>query len=163
MSRRAQVSAGLLLCRWRAPVLEYFLVHPGGPYFANKDAGAWSLPKGLLEPGEAPLTTALREFGEETGFPQPPPPYLPLGEITQKGGKRVLAFSALGDADPGALRSNTFELEWPPRSGRRQDFPEVDRGAWYPLAEAKLAINAAQIPLLERARTAWFTLATQST
>ncbi|PRQ02511.1 NUDIX domain protein [Enhygromyxa salina] len=152
----AAVSAGLLLCRVpaRLPVvIEFLLVHPGGPFFANKDAGAWSIPKGLVEPGEQPLATAQREFVEETGFPLPPGPYLALGEIVQKGGKRVLGFAALGDANPSALVSNTFELEWPPRSGRRAQFPEVDRAQWLEPAAAQAKINAAQIPLLERAST----------
>ena len=159
MATAIKTSAGLLLCRWRAPILEYFLVHPGGPYFATKDEGAWSCPKGLLEPGEAPLDAALREFCEETGFAPPPPPYPALGEVTQKAGKRVIAFAALGDADASALRSNLFELEWPPRSGRIQRFPEVDRGAWFDLAQARVKINAAQVPLLERAEAAWMQMA----
>ncbi len=96
----------------------------------------------------------------ETGFAQPPPPYLPLGEVRQRAGKRVLAFAALGDADPRALHSNTFELEWPPRSGRRQHFPEVDRGEWFSLAAATQKLNVAQVPLLARARDAWMRLAT---
>lgn len=152
MARAAKVSAGLLLCRQAAGGVEFLLVHPGGPYFAKKDAGWWTLPKGLVEPGEHPLRTAQREFVEETGFALPPGPFWPLGEIKQKGGKRVIGFGALGDADPAALRSNPFEIEWPPRSGRRQTFPEVDRAGWFGLAAAKQMILAAQIPLLERAR-----------
>ena len=154
MSKK-KISAGLLLCRSGARDFEFLLVHPGGPYFASKDAGAWSLPKGLIEPDEEPLDAALREFCEETGFPRPAEPYLALGEIEQKGGKRVIAFAAAGDAEPGALRSNTFELEWPPRSGQRRTFPEIDRAAWFDLAGAQAKLIPAQLPLLVRARAAW--------
>jgi predicted NUDIX family NTP pyrophosphohydrolase len=147
-------SAGLLLCRQRVE-LEFLLVHPGGPFFARRDPGVWSIPKGLLEPGEDPLATAWREFEEETGFALPsrdPLDYLVLGEIEQRGGKKVLGFAALGDADVSQLRSNRFELEWPSGSGRVQSFPEVDRAGWFELAQAAEKINPAQIALLERAR-----------
>ena len=147
------VSAGLLLCR-RRELLEFLLVHPGGPFFARRDRGAWSIPKGLLEAGEDPLAAACREFEEETGFALPsrdPLDYLDLGEIEQRGGKRVLGFAALGDADPALLRSNRFELEWPPRSGRMQSFPEVDRAGWFDIAAAAEKINPSQLALLERA------------
>lgn len=153
MPASAKLSAGLLLCR-RAAALEFLLVHPGGPYFATKDAGAWTIPKGLVEPGELPLATALREFVEETGFALPSSElaaYHSLGEIVQRGGKRVLAWAVVGDADPSLVRSNLFELEWPPRSGRKVRFPEVDRAGWFALATAREKINPAQIPLLERA------------
>lgn len=156
-ARSAQTSAGLLLCR-RGAALEFLLVHPGGPFFASKDLGAWSIPKGLLEPGEAPLATAWREFEEETGFALPsrdPNDYLALGEIQQRGGKLVIGFAGLGDAEVSSLRSNRFELEWPARSGRMQSFPEVDRAGWFGLAAASEKINAAQIPLLERALAVW--------
>ena len=148
-----RISAGLLLCRRRTE-LEFLLVHPGGPFFAGKDRGAWSIPKGLLEPGEDPLATAWREFEEETGFALPshdPLDYLALGEIEQKGGKKVLGFAALGDADVSRLRSNRFELKWPARSGRVQSFPEVDRAGWFEMALASEKINPAQVALLERA------------
>jgi predicted NUDIX family NTP pyrophosphohydrolase len=152
---RAKLSAGLLLCRTGdGGRVEYLLVHPGGPFFATKDAGAWTIPKGLVEPGEQPVVTALREFREETGFAAPAGPHLPLGEIVQEGGKRVIGFAARGDADPSALASNTFELEWPPRSGRRARFPEVDRAGWFAPAAARVKIIAAQVPLLDRARAA---------
>jgi predicted NUDIX family NTP pyrophosphohydrolase len=157
----ARTSAGLLLCRHRRggdAVLEFLLVHPGGPYFSRKDQGVWSIPKGLVEPGEAPLATAWREFEEETGFTLPsrdPNDYVALGEIQQRGGKRVLGFTALGDADVSSLHSNRFELEWPARSGRIQSFPEVDRAGWFGFAAASEKIISAQIPLLERAQAIW--------
>lgn len=150
----SKFSAGLLLCR-PAPgtgALEFLLVHPGGPFFANKDAGSWTLPKGLIEPGEAPLATALREFVEETGFALPSGPFAELGFIDQKAGKRVFAWAAVGDADPAALRSNSFTLEWPPKSGLRRSFPEIDRAQWFELEAARAKILPAQLPLLERAR-----------
>ena len=143
----AVTSAGILLHRRSETVL---LVHPGGPFFANKDAGAWSIPKGEIEPGEDPRTRALIEFGEETGTDLGAPELTPLGEIRQKGGKVVIAFAVEGDLDAGAIVSNTFEMEWPPRSGRRATFPEVDRAAWLSLDEAREKINPAQAPLLDR-------------
>jgi predicted NUDIX family NTP pyrophosphohydrolase len=144
------VSAGVLLYR-RRPALEVLLVHPGGPFFARKDAGAWSIPKGELEPGEDLEARARREFFEETGTALPDDtPLEPLGEVRQKGGKRVHAFAAEGDLDAGAIVSNTFELQWPPRSGRTQTFPEVDRAAWFDLDTAREKINPAQAELLDR-------------
>jgi predicted NUDIX family NTP pyrophosphohydrolase len=144
------VSAGVLLYR-RTPALEVLLVHPGGPFFARKDAGAWSIPKGELEPGEDPEARARIEFAEETGTALPGDvPLRPLGEIKQKGGKVVHAFAAEGDLDADAIVSNTFELQWPPRSGRTQTFPEVDRAAWFGLDEARQRINPAQAGLLDR-------------
>lgn len=150
----SKLSAGLLLCR-PAPgtgALQFLLVHPGGPFFAKKDDGFWTIPKGLIEPGEDPLVTAQREFVEETGFALPSGPFAPLGFIDQKGGKRVFAWAAVGDADPAALRSNTFSMEWPPKSGLRRTFPEIDRAQWLELAPARSKIMAAQQPLLDRAR-----------
>ena len=129
--------------------LEVFLVHPGGPYFANKDLGAWTIPKGEYAEDEQPLQAARREFQEETGFAAPET-FLDLGWIKQKGGKIVSAWAFEGDCDPGKLISNFCEIEWPPRSGRSIEIPEVDRGAWFSIAEAKEHIKPTQIPLLDR-------------
>src|SRR4051794_13137691 len=129
-------SAGLILFRRRAGQLEVLLVHPGGPYFARKDAGAWSIPKGEYTDGEDPKGVALREFEEETGLRLTGHP-LSLSEVRQAGGKVVTAFAIGGDFDPDTLRSNLFAMEWPPRSGRFQSFPEVDRAGWFTLAEAR--------------------------
>jgi predicted NUDIX family NTP pyrophosphohydrolase len=148
MARR---SAGLLLHRVRDGAREVLLVHPGGPFWAKKDAGAWSIPKGEYDDGDDPLACALREFEEELGTAPPPASALTeLGTVRQSGGKQVTAYSAAGDLDPAAIRSNTFTLEWPPRSGRRQEFPEVDRAAWFGLAEARERINPAQAAFLDR-------------
>ena len=141
-------SAGLLLYRRRGGLLELFLVHPGGPFWASKDAGAWSIPKGEYEAGEDPLAAARREFTEETGFTAAGP-FLPLTPLKQKSGKLIQAFACEGEADPGALTSNTFTLEWPPHSGQTQEFPEVDRGAWFPLPEALEKIHPGQAGFLE--------------
>jgi len=146
-----RTSAGLLVFRRRESGPEFFLVHPGGPFFRSKDDGWWTVPKGLIEPDEAPLTAAQREWGEETGFALPPGPFRALGEITQKGGKRVLAWLAEGAFDAASLKSNLFEMEWPPRSGRQQSFAEVDRGAWFDPVAAEQKVNAAQVALLHRA------------
>jgi predicted NUDIX family NTP pyrophosphohydrolase len=153
-ARTAAISAGILLFRRQEGVLEVLLAHPGGPFFARQDAGAWTLPKGEPDPGEASdpaalLAVARREFEEETGH-RADGPVLPLGSIVQKGGKAVHAWAVEGDLDAGATRSNTFEIEWPPRSGRRATFPEVDRVAWFRLDEARRRIRPAQVPLLER-------------
>ena len=145
-----QQSAGILLYRRRGATLEVLLVHPGGPFFARKDAGAWSIPKGLYEAGEEPLACARREFAEELGSPCPDGAALELGEIRQRNGKRVVAFAVAGDLDADAITSNTFEMEWPPRSGRIQEFPEVDRAGWFTLDAAREKLLAAQVPLLER-------------
>jgi predicted NUDIX family NTP pyrophosphohydrolase len=147
----ATISAGLLLYRVQATGPEVLLVHPGGPFFRNKDDGAWSLPKGLPAPDEALADAARREFGEELGVPAPPGELLGLGEVKQKGGKVVHGFALAGDLPADfVLASNTFELEWPPRSGRRQSFPEVDRAAFFPLPAARTKILAAQAEFLDR-------------
>jgi predicted NUDIX family NTP pyrophosphohydrolase len=140
-------SAGILLHRQGPEVL---LVHPGGPFWQRKDLGAWSIPKGEIEPGEEPRARALIEFAEETGTDLGDVELRELGEIRQKGGKVVIAFAAEGDLDADAIVSNTFEMEWPPRSGRQATFPEVDRAAWFTLDEARERINPAQARLLDR-------------
>ena len=144
-------SAGVLVFRRRAGApgqIEVLLVHPGGPFWKNKDAGAWTIPKGLIEPGEDPRACALRELREETGLDYTGEMH-PLGTIRQRGGKRVTAWAAECDFDPAALVSSTFEMEWPPKSGRRATFPEVDRAGWFDLDEARSKINAAQADLLD--------------
>ena len=146
----SKTSAGLLVYRRRGAVVEVLLVHPGGPFWRNRDLGAWSIPKGEYGAGEDPETAALREFREELGCPPPVGATLPLGEAVQKGGKRVIAFAVEGDLDVTEVESNTFELEWPPRSGRRRTFPEVDRAEWFPLAVAREKIIPGQRPLLDR-------------
>ena len=149
---RSRISAGILLYRYRDGDLEVLIAHPGGPYFAAKDEGYWSIPKGEVEEGEALLDVALREFEEETGSPVEAPldTLIPLGDIIQKGGKQVVAWAALGDLDPATARSNTFPLEWPPRSGRMIDAPEIDRVAWLSPDDARRTIKASQIPLIDR-------------
>ncbi|WP_315781412.1 NUDIX domain-containing protein [Bradyrhizobium sp. SZCCHNPS1003] len=142
-------SAGVLAFRRTADGLEVLLVHPGGPFWRNKDLGAWSIPKGEFGAGEAAEAVARREFAEELGTTLTAP-LVPLGEIKQRGGKVVEAFAAETDLDAGSITSNAFELEWPPRSGRIQRFPEVDRAAWFDLAEARVRINPAQAALLDR-------------
>ncbi len=144
------MSAGILLWRRREGRLEVLLAHPGGPFFARKDAGVWSVPKGEVEPGKDPIAVARREFAEETGHELPEGPMLDLGEVRQRGGKLVRAWAVQGDLDPASARSNTFELEWPPRSGRIQTFPEVDRVEWFELDEARERINPAQAAFLDR-------------
>ncbi len=130
---------------------EVLLVHPGGPFWAKKDEGAWSLPKGELEAGEDELAAAKREFHEETGQPAPDGTYVPLGEVKLKSGKHVVAFAVRGDFDVTQLRSNEIDLEYPPRSGRVIRFPEVDRATWATLERARVLINPAQVPLIEAA------------
>ena len=148
--RSARRSAGLLMYRRRAGVLEVLLVHPGGPLWAGRDLGAWSIPKGELDDlSEEPLAAARREFAEETGFASGTH-WTPLGEARQQGGKLVMAWAFEGDADPAALVSNTFEMEWPPHSGRRQRFAEIDRAGWFTLESARLHLNVAQVVFLER-------------
>lgn len=146
----AKRSAGLLLFRRFGAGLEVFLVHPGGPFWARKDEGAWSIPKGEYEPGEDPLATARREFAEETGISPPASPTVGLGEVVQAGRKVVTCFAAEGDADPAAIASNVFDMEWPPRSGRRRSFPEVDRAGWFPPEAARAKLVAGQVPFLDR-------------
>lgn len=152
---RGRQSAGILLFRRAAAGLEVFLVHPGGPLFSRRDAGVWSLPKGEVEAAADPLEVALREFSEETGQRvascAPGAPFRPLGGVRQRGGKVVTAWAVEGDWPPSAeLVSNHFEIEWPPGSGRRRSFPEVDRGGFFPLDEAREKINPAQVELLDR-------------
>jgi predicted NUDIX family NTP pyrophosphohydrolase len=142
------LSAGILLCRRRGAAIEILLVHPGGPFWRNKDEGAWMIPKGLVEEGEESAAAALREFEEELGA-RPPGTPEPLCRIRQKGGKWVEAFALEGDLDTEAIVSNGFELEWPPRSGRLQSFPEVDRASWFSLAEARAKILPSQLPILD--------------
>ena len=146
----AKKSAGLLLYRWRTEKLELLLVHPGGPFWKNKDRHAWSIPKGELAQDEAPLDTARREFEEELGVFPEGDDFIDLGEIRQKNGKRVFAWALEGNLDPSAAKSNTFSMEWPPRSGKMQDFPEVDRAEWFSPDTARQKINERQIPLIDR-------------
>jgi predicted NUDIX family NTP pyrophosphohydrolase len=146
MARR---SAGLLLFRTSDETLEVLLVHPGGPLWAKKDAGAWSIPKGEIGESEDPLETARREFAEETGQ-KVDGPVIELGEIRQKGGKTVQAWAMKGDLDPATIRSNTFTMQWPPRSGRMREFAEVDRAQWFTLEKAREKINPAQMAFLKR-------------
>jgi predicted NUDIX family NTP pyrophosphohydrolase len=143
----AKVSAGLILYRWRDEHLEVLLVHPGGPYWARKDAGAWSIPKGEVDEGEDLLATAKREFEEETGV-RPCGDFLPLQAVTQRSGKIVHAWAFQGNCDPAAIVSNTFTIEWPPRSGKQRDFPEVDRAEFFGIEQAGRKINPAQAALL---------------
>ncbi len=143
-------SAGILLHRERDGVIEVLLVHPGGPYWARKDAGAWSIPKGECEEGEDPQQRALREFEEELGVAPPPAAALrDLGSERLRSGKQVTAWAAPGDLDAAAIRSNTFTLEWPPRSGVLREFPEVDRAGWFGLDEAREKLNPAQAAFLD--------------
>ena len=143
-----QASAGILMYRRREGAIDLLLVHFGGPYWQGKDAGAWAIPKGLIEPGETPDEAARREFEEELGVAAEGP-LLALGRLRQKGGKDVAAFALEGDLDPESIVSNSFTIEWPPRSGRFGSYPEVDRAAWFALAEARAMILPSQLPLLE--------------
>lgn len=145
-----KVSAGVLLYRRRGGEVEVFLVHPGGPFFANKDDGVWSIPKGLIEEGEDRLTTALREFEEETSLPRPTGEPIDLGTVIQKNKKTVHCWAIEGDADVARFRSNTCEIEWPPRSGRKIEIPEVDRAGWFTIEEARVKMVEAQGEFLER-------------
>ena len=142
------LSAGILLFRQHEDRTEVLLIKPGGPFWRNKDAGAWMIPKGLVEPGEAPAEAALREFAEETGTRLSAVPFA-LATVKQAGGKIVEAFAVEGDLDPATIRSNEFEVEWPPRSGRLQRFPEVAEGRWMRLDEARALMLPSQLPLLD--------------
>ncbi|HWI95629.1 MAG TPA: NUDIX domain-containing protein [Solirubrobacterales bacterium] len=148
----AKTSAGILLYRGEGDSLEVLLVHPGGPFWAKKDEGAWSIPKGELDKGEEPRACALRELEEEIGssLGLVPEQLGELGEVRLKSGKRVQGWAAEGDFDPTTLRSNTFEMEWPPRSGKQGEFPEVDRAEWFAPGQARLKINPAQAAFLDR-------------
>lgn len=148
----ARISAGLLLYRHTAGRLEVFLVHPGGPFWAKKDVGAWSIPKGEVEPGRDELAEARRELREETGV-EVAGEFRPLKPVKQAGGKTVHAWAIEADCDPDRIVSNTFRLEWPPRSGKQQSFPEVDRAAWFDLPTARQKINPAQAALLDELET----------
>ena len=141
-------SAGLLLYRFHCGVLEVFLVHPGGPFWAKKDAGVWSIPKGEFEEGADPLGAARREFLEETGSPVDGP-FFALKTLKQRSAKVVHAWAVEGDIDAASIRSNTFSREWPPRSGRQQEFPEVDRGAWFTIPVARIKLPGGQSAFLD--------------
>jgi predicted NUDIX family NTP pyrophosphohydrolase len=153
----SSLSAGILLYRYPpgSPVTgdaepEVLLVHPGGPMWARRDLGAWSIPKGEVDAGEEPLAAARREFAEETGSPVPEGEPVALGEVRLKSGKRVLAWALAGDLDAAAVVSNTFEMQWPPRSGRMRSFPEVDRAQWFSLQDARARLNPAQAAFVDR-------------
>lgn len=146
-----QRSAGILIYRRQGASIEVLLVHPGGPFWARKDAGAWSIPKGLVEDGdEDHPAAAAREFFEETGFPCPEGEKLDLGEVKMKSGKLIHAWAVEGDLDATQLKSNVFPMEWPPKSGKTQDFPEIDRGQYFSLDEARLKLHPSQIPFIDR-------------
>lgn len=147
MKTRA-LSAGILLHHQREGRIEVLLVHPGGPWWKNKDEGAWQLPKGAVDPGEEPADAALREFEEEVGT-RPEGPLVPLCRVRQSGGKSVEVFAVEGDLDADAITSNLFDLEWPPRSGRLMSFPEVDRARWFTLPEARIKMLPSQLPILD--------------
>jgi predicted NUDIX family NTP pyrophosphohydrolase len=144
-----KISAGLLMYRDTDHDLEVLLVHPGGPFWQRKDNGAWTIPRGEVENGEDYLTAAIREFKEETGW-QPQGPYLSLGEVRLRSGKTVHAWAFPGSVDPASLRSNLFEIEWPPKSGRQQQFPEIDRAEFFPMAEARNKMRISELPFLDR-------------
>ena len=161
LERMAKASAGILLYRMQAGVLEVFLVHPGGPYWQKKDAGAWSIPKGELEEGADALAAAQREFQEETGA-QVRGEFVPLTPLKQPSGKVVHAWAVEGDIDAASIKSNTFSIEWPPRSGKREEFPEVDRGEWFTIAAAKEKILQGQRGFLDKLQTQLETRASEA-
>ena len=142
-----ETSAGVLLYRMQNRVLQVLLVHPGGPLWSAKDVGAWSIPKGLIDKDELPREAAFREFHEETGC-APSGKCIPLAPVRLKSGKTILAWACEGVCDASAARSNTFTMEWPPHSGKKQQFPEVDRAGWFTIREAREKINPGQVPLL---------------
>ena len=146
----ARTSAGILLWRRADDGPEVLIGHMGGPFWARKDAGAWSIPKGEYGPGEDPFAVALREFEEELGTPVPAADFVPLGELRTTSSKVLTVWAAEGDLDAGTCVSNTFELEWPPRSGRLQHFPEIDRAAWFPVEEARTKLVKGQVGFLDR-------------
>jgi predicted NUDIX family NTP pyrophosphohydrolase len=143
-------SAGILLYRGVGETIEVLLVHPGGPLWARRDLGAWSIPKGEIEAGEAPVDAARREFGEELGSPAPDSEPLALGEVTLKSGKRIHAWALTGEIDVATVISSTFAMQWPPRSGQTKMFPEVDRAQWFSPAEARERLNPAQRAFIDR-------------
>lgn len=147
-----KLSAGILLYHFCNQILEVFLVHPGGPFWTKKDAGAWSLPKGEFTAGEDPLLAAKREFKEETGY-DPDGNFIPLVPIKQKSGKIIQIWALEGEADPAAIKSNTFPLEWPPKSGHQQEFPEIDRAGWFTLDQAREKISPGQLGFLQELET----------
>jgi predicted NUDIX family NTP pyrophosphohydrolase len=149
-ARRAVRSAGILLFRRAGTTIEVLIVHPGGPLWVRRDDGAWSIPKGECDPGEDPLAAARREVAEEIGAPAPAGEPLALGEVRLKSGKRVIAWALEGDLDAAAIRSNTFTMQWPPRSGQTQEFPEVDRGGWFDPARARVKLNPTQAEFIDR-------------
>ena len=145
----AKTSAGLILYRMQSGKLEVLLVHPGGPFWSKKDEGAWFVPKGELNVGEEPLAGAKREFEEETGL-KPEGEFLALGSVKQKSGKTIVAWALEGDCDPSSIKSNTFTIEWPPKSGRHQEFPEIDRAGFFTVPQAKAKMHPVEYPLVLR-------------
>lgn len=145
----AKTSAGLILYRMQSGQLEVLLVHPGGPFWSKKDEGAWFVPKGELNVGEEPLAGAKREFEEETGL-KPEGEFLALGNVKQKSGKTIVAWAFEGDCDPSSIKSNTFSIEWPPKSGRQQEFPEIDRAGFFTVPQAKAKMHPVEYPLVLR-------------
>jgi predicted NUDIX family NTP pyrophosphohydrolase len=145
-----QQSAGLLAYRKKDNIVEVLIVHPGGPFWAKKDLGAWSIPKGLYEENEEPIQTAYREFQEEIGQPAPKGNAEPLDTVEQRNNKIVIAWAVESDLGDVEAKSNTFTMEWPPKSGKKQEFPEVDKAEWFSLAEASKKLNPDQLPFLER-------------